>query len=79
MMDLHCDTLMLLDIVSPKKATAGYATSWMVESVQASLEDEHQMGDPRAELRQYLDSPAVAIDDIVAWWGVNKQDICCQA
>jgi hypothetical protein len=48
-----------------------YGYSYMQAAVMARQAAERASSNPRAELQGYLDSPLVAVDDIVAWWGVS--------
>jgi hypothetical protein len=49
---------------------AHYGSNFLLEAVQLFQQDEKASGSPRDELKQYLESSAEKMEDIIVWWGV---------
>ena len=52
------------------KTAFRYGGSFLREAVQSFQEQDKAGGNPRDELRQYLESGAERTEDVIAWWGV---------
>jgi hypothetical protein len=48
-----------------------YGTSWMQKTLLTRRARDRSTGNPREELRMYLESPLEAVENVVAWWGVS--------
>lgn len=57
-------------IPNTAKPAFRYGGSFLQEAVQSFQEQDKAGGNPRDELRQYLESGPERTEDVIAWWGV---------
>jgi hypothetical protein len=58
-------------MLAPSSSKVQYGNSRMRKTLLTRQARDRSTGNPREELRMYLESPLENVENVVAWWGVR--------